>query len=187
MDIKINQQAALIGLNIQKPQVKLSITPPKENVSYSMAEVRVSSSDPKVWVDMTQVWADIGLKDIKQFSSYTVSLGRSVSMEGIARRVQEGRSLAAIDEGGTVAGVVKSRVRAEAECPFTIAFIPEHAPEITPEVENLEIEAQPGGVSLSCEQGGVENDAPWAKVDMYLLQKPYFDIKWVGSHYDAIM
>ena len=186
MDLKISQQAAQIGLNIQKPQVKLSITPPKENVSYNISEVSVTSADPKVRIDMSQTFTDMGLRKPEIFRDYTVSLGRSKSMEGIARRVQEGKSLAAIHKGSTVGGVIKSRVRAEAECPYTIGFIPEHAPEIEAEVERLEVEAPPGEVSLNCELGGVDNNALWAKVEMYLLQKPSCDVEWVGSHYDAI-
>lgn len=186
MDLKITQQAGQIGLNIQKPQVKLSITPPRENVSYNKAEVLLTAKDPKVRIDQTQVFADIGLRNPIMYRDYVFSLGESKVMEGIARRVQEGESLAAIDKGSTVGGVIKSRIREEAQCPFNIGFIPEHAPVIEAEVENLQIEAPPGGVTLGCELGGVENNAPWAKVEMYLLQKPYCDVKWVGSHYDAI-
>lgn len=166
--------------------MKLTITPPRESVSYNKAEVIITGKDPKVRIDQTQVFADIGLRNPKMYGDYTVSMGKSRAMEGIARRAQEGKSLAAIENGSTVGGVIASRVRAESECPYNIAFIPENAPEIEAEVEKLEVEAPTGGVSLSCELGGVENNAPWAKVEMYLLQKPYFDIEWVGSHYDTI-
>lgn len=186
MDLKITQRPGQIGLNIQKPQVKLSITPPRENVSYNKAEVLVTAKDPKVRIDQTQVFADIGLRKPIMYRDYVSSLAESKGLEGIARLVQEGNSLGAIEKGNTVGSVITSQDRAEAECPFTIGFIPEHAPIIEAEVENLQIEAPPGGVTLGCELGGVENNAPWAKVEMYLLQKPYFDIEWIGSHYDAI-
>ncbi|MEN6351306.1 MAG: DUF6470 family protein [Syntrophomonas sp.] len=186
MDLKISQQYGRIGLNIQKPQVKLNITLPKENVSCKISKVIISSPDPKLYLDQTQCWEDMGYRTPEAFGGYMASNGQSKVMAGIARRAQEGDTLAAIDKGNTVQSVIASRIRSESTCEYTIAYIPKHPPQVEPEVENIEVNVEAGGASASVQLGSVDYNAPWAKVDMYLLQKPSIDVKWVGSHYDTI-
>ncbi len=186
MDLSISQQYAQVGLNIDKPAAKLNIKPPKLNVSSGKPEVEVSFSWPEVHIDQSQSFADIGLRDYRRLSEYNCSKAHSTALEGIKRRVSEGDSLAAIDRKTTIQRVIAARVQAEAECPYNIAYIPEHPPEIDPQTYPIEINSPEADVSVNLDWGEVRNVSPWAGVDMYLLQKPEINVQWTGSYYDAI-
>lgn len=186
MDLSISQQFAKIGLNIDKPAAKLNIKPPKLNVSSGKPEVNIDFSWPKVHIDQSQSFADIGLRDYMRFGEYNCSKAQSTALEGIKRRASEGESLAAIESNTSIQTVIAARVQAESECSYNIAYIPEHPPEVQPETYPVEVNSPEADVSASLDWGQVENASPWAGVEMYLLQKPEIDVKWVGSHYDTI-
>lgn len=186
VELSISQQYGKIGLDIQKPQIKLNTTMPRENVSYNFPKVIITSPDPKVRIDQTQCRVDMGARNPRDYGAYIASKGQSKVMEGIARRAQEGDTLAAIDKGSSIVGVIASRRQQAMQCECNIAFIPEHPPQVEAEVGKMELNVEAGGASVSAQLGSVENNAIWAKVGMYLLQKPAIDVEWVGSHYDTI-
>lgn len=187
MDLRISQQAGLIGLNIEKPGVRLSITAPRLNVSAQVSEMRINSPQAEMEIDMSQSWADLGARKPDDYARDFTSQAQQKGMEGIARRAAEGNSQAAIEKGGNVIDLIRSRFKAAAECPYTIAYIPEHPPVITISPGEMQLETSAGGVSCSPQLGRVENNAIWAKVDVYLQQKPTIEIEWLGSYFDGVM
>lgn len=187
MDLRISQQAGLIGLNIEKPGVRLNITAPRLNVNAQVSEMRISSPRAEMKIDLSQSWADLGARKPDDYAREYASKSQQQGMEGIARRAAEGNSQAAIEKGGNVIRVITSRFKAEAECPYTIAYIPEHPPVVTISPGEMQIETSAGGVSTSPQLGRIENNAPWAKVAVYLQQKPAIEVEWVGSYFDGVM
>lgn len=187
MDLRISQQAGLIGLNIDKPGVRLSISPPRLRVNAQVSEINIHSPRAELEIDQSQCWTDLGARKPVEYGKECASQAYQQGLEGIARRVAEGESQAAIEKGGSVVNLIASRFKAEAECPYTIAFIPEHPPQVTVKAGEMEAEASEGGISTSMQPGRVENHTPWAKVGVYLQQKPAIEVKWVGSYFDGVM
>lgn len=98
--IQIETTNAILGLrttnaklDIEQPSADLSIRQPE-------AEINIKTTDSKLLIDSTEVRADLDMKSVKRRVEDFAAKGYQGAMEGIKRRVQEGRMLMEIGKNG---------------------------------------------------------------------------------------
>jgi hypothetical protein len=189
MDLRIVQKPALIGLDIARPAIKLRITAPQLDLNTgSSPELRITKNEPKVFIDNSQVWQDIGLARPVQFLWASSTQSLDSGLQAIGEIAAEGDALAAIADGGSIPAVVAHEVQIDAEVECNVALMPKEPPKISSNVQvfPVDVRLHPVALDAQLKRGEVQNLTPWASVKMYLLQQPYFDIQWVGNRYDAV-
>ena len=97
---KIDLQVTRPVQEIQQPKASLSIEQPA-------AILEMSTTRPQLSLDTTENRADIDLKSVFRRTSDNAQYGMQKVQEGTARRAQEGQQLMKIENGSTVADIVK--------------------------------------------------------------------------------
>ncbi|PKM77592.1 MAG: hypothetical protein CVU90_07010 [Firmicutes bacterium HGW-Firmicutes-15] len=172
IQLRIEQQYAMIGMDIRKPSINLHSTLPSIELQTSPAELEMESPRPRIHIDQRQCFADAGLKSPSVLSEDCVARARSQALEGIGRRVSEGNQLAKIN-GATVADVAGNSYIFEDKVDFNCTAIPKQRPEISFDLQPVAVNFRRGEVQLQLRRGTVENNFEWGKVDIYLRQKNY--------------
>lgn len=95
--IRMQSQPTLISIQtydaeqtIQQPKATQQITQPK-------AEISMSTTPPKLTIDQSQAWNDIGLKSAKVMHEEAAKKGYQKVMQGISRRTTQGETLMKIE------------------------------------------------------------------------------------------
>lgn len=186
MDLRISTQPALIGLNIEKPAIKLEIQDAEIDLQTSCAQVQLEIPKPKVNIDMTQCHQDAGYFKPEAWMREMSQQSFADGMEGIARIARRGDALADISSGANIASVVRSEAAARNSVDFNITAVPKQPPEITAETYPVQIDVKEGEYNLNVNPGNFTNQTQWANVKMYLLQEPSIKIECVGNSFDTV-
>ncbi len=186
MDLRIIQQPALVGLDIHKPAIKLNTTLPYLDIKTTPVSLQIDNPSAKLEIDWTQCRADMGLKTPPAVCRENAQLSLSQGLEAIGTIAAEVDTLGNIEAPTSVGQLVASRLQAESEVDYNVALMPEHPPQVNVETNGVEVTLEPQEVNCNLQRGILENKTAWAKVDMYLLQKPSINVEWIGSYYDAI-
>ena len=186
MDLLITQQPALVGLDIHKPAIKLNTTQPYLDIKTTPVSLQVDNPPPKMEIDWRQCRADMGSQVPVDFCNTYAHLALSQGLEAIGNIAAEGDILGQIENAGSLEDVIVSRMESESQVDYNVACVPEHPPEVQIDTENVAVELKPREINCNLQRGILENNTEWAKVDMYLLQKPSINVEWIGSYYDAI-
>jgi hypothetical protein len=186
MDLRITQQPALVGLNIHKPAIKLNTTLPYLDVRISPVSLQIDNPPAKLEIDWTQCRADMGLKTPPAVCRDNAQLSLSQGLEAIGTIAADGDALGRIEAPTSVEQLIAFHLQAESEVDYNVALMPEHPPEVNVETNGVEVTLRPREVNCNLQRGIFENNTAWARVDIYLLQKPSINVEWVGSYYDAI-
>ncbi|THE12344.1 hypothetical protein E1I69_11625 [Bacillus timonensis] len=124
--IRLQSEYAKIGIRtkkavqqIQQPKADLSIEQPK-------AELTIRTTLGKLTIDQSKARADMDLKNISQRIAEAAVKGYQDSLEGIARRAQEGNELMKIENGGNPIAQIAKRNNEGPELQFNIGWIPSH-------------------------------------------------------------
>ena len=180
LQLQINQQYAQIGLNIQKPMLDLRTTKPQIELDIKEPRVQIHSPRPEIYIDQSQCFADAGKRSPLEFSWYYSDIARSDAAAGIDRIVSEGDMLAAIENGTTIADVAAMAV--EENVDFNVTAIPKQPPKIDWNIQPVQIELERGSVDLKLHRGHIENNFQPGKINVYLAQKNFIEINWVGEN-----
>ena len=179
MQLQIRSQLALIGLEINKPFLHLRTTMPKVELQIKKPEIKIHSPRPVLHIDQTQCFADAGKRTPSDFAAYYAEMAWSDSMEGIARRAQEGDMLAQIHKGYTIEKLAAQNLGEIAD--FNVTAIPKQPPRVWFDTYPVQFEFDPGYVETRLQMGTVEGNLQWGKVNIYLRQKNYLEINWVEN------
>ncbi|PIC79856.1 hypothetical protein CSV75_07705 [Sporosarcina sp. P18a] len=97
---KIDLQVTKPVQEIQQPKATLSIEQPA-------AILEMSTTRPQLSLDTTENRADLDLKSVFRRTAENAQYGMQKVQEGAARRAQEGQQLMKIENGSTIADIVK--------------------------------------------------------------------------------
>ncbi|ARK22455.1 DUF6470 family protein [Sporosarcina ureae] len=97
---KIDLQVTKPVQEIQQPKATLSIEQPA-------AILEMSTTRPQLSLDTTENRADLDLKSVFRRTSENAQYGMQKAQEGSARRAQEGQQLMKIENGASIADIVK--------------------------------------------------------------------------------
>ena len=142
-DIKMNRQVTDASVKIQQPQAEITMEQPA-------AILEINTTPAKLEADMSQFWRDVGLKKTGELISEFAQQGTQTALQGMSRRVNEGRQMMLSAGKGQGANTIKSiameRFGPKRPGPYNIGFIPSYqAIKIhnTPGTTDINIEAQP--------------------------------------------
>lgn len=177
MELRINRQPALIGLNIAKARLEFQTTPGQVDLETTPGQLDIKSSAPRLHIDQSQCFADKDSKSPAQFAAGQVAEAKSDYMAGLNRRVAEGDQLAQII-GPSIIDIIKSQFNQQKA--FNLQCVSVKPPEISCEVYPVEINYQAAVIQNNYRPAYVEYNSQPGKVETYLIQKPFLEISWVG-------
>lgn len=176
LQIRIDQQYAKLGLNIQKPSINLQTTLPAIELSIEEPRLEINSPRPKLYIDQSQCFADMDKRSPAEFSRYYADLAQQKGIEAIGTISGEGDYLANWQEGNTVEELAVSAMDTQVD--FNITAIPKQPPKIDWEIHPVDINLIRGTVDLQLRRGQVQNNFEWGRVNAYIAQKNYLNISW---------
>lgn len=185
MELRIDQQYARIGLNIQKPQLNLKTQQPQINMNSSRPEVKIESPKPQITIDQRDCFKSYFKMNINDLTAYFADKGYQDCIEGIQRRVNEGHELASIEKGGSIAGIAVNKMDRTLE--FAIKSLPENPPRIEAVIQPVQIDFIPADINIQFQRGSVENRFQWGKVNVYLEQQNYIKINWIDNKVEKVV
>lgn len=122
--VRLQSQQAKISIhttdatvNIQQPKAEQTIRQPK-------AEITMHTTPSKLTIDQTQAWNDMDLKSVFKRTEDFAQLGKKSNLEGIARRVQEGKEMMQIEKGGDPIVAQAKRIDERKLKDFALGWIP---------------------------------------------------------------
>ncbi len=156
----------------QNPNYKLNRDPSQMNIDSKNIEVRL---------DTTDLRASLNQRSPTEFAKYYGDKGRQAIYEGIGERVQFGNQIQHIEDGVTIAQVVKQKLL---EQPTTYTtFLPSVGPEIGWEPQTLDLNYDPGAVNFDWHIMRNQMDYIPGKYQMNITQYPQVQIEYLGEPY----
>ncbi|WP_449537806.1 DUF6470 family protein [Ferdinandcohnia sp. Marseille-Q9671] len=188
--IRLESQYAKIGIQttkpiqeIQQPQAELTIEQPK-------AEMAIETTPGKLTIDQTEAWADMDLKHVSRRIAEAADKGYQDSLEGIARRAQEGSELMRIENGGSPITQIAKRNSEGPEPQFNIGWIPSHFSVKTNYVPaKVDIQVKTNKPVINSSVNKPIHDYTPGKVDVGLEQRQslkidFTNLKYIGVNYE---
>ncbi|MER1984457.1 MAG: DUF6470 family protein [Solibacillus sp.] len=155
-DVKMDWQIHDPVQKIKQPEATLNIDQPA-------AIIEINTTNPELDVDMTQFWRDVHSKPTGEFIKDAADKGRQAVLQGISKRVSEGRQLLqGAGKGGgsdTIKNIAKQNFAAKRVGPYNIDFIPSF--------QAIKASITPGTIDIN-----IEKQAP--KIDVQ-VNKPIHD------------
>lgn len=143
--LQIQTTRGILGLQIINPVQEIEQPRATLTQQQPAAILEITTTNPKLFVDTTEVRADLDLKSaIKRTEEYA-QLGIQGVMEGIARRAQEGQQLAQIDSGSNIIKQISMQNTLPPPAPLGIKFVPDRRKikmSIEPGTLNMQISPQ---------------------------------------------
>ena len=176
MPIQITSQSAQITWDTQKARLEQSGNGARAlNISTEKPLLEMRTELPKIQIDQTASFADVGLKNIQAFMDEAVSYGRQMVSAGVARIVDQGNAFVNIHTGADPIpdqAIYNAYEMFEKE--FNYGAIPQSRPSIS---------LNEGSVNTTFNPGRVNNNSAPRKVDM---QYTPWQINYYMKQYNSI-
>ncbi|MGS0763304.1 DUF6470 family protein [Syntrophomonas curvata] len=181
--LQIHQQYARIGLNIKDPAIRLHTSHPRLEMKTRPGQLTMESPRPDLHIDQSKCFADAGLRSPEILRDYIASQALSDFMEGVGEVVSEGDALAQIT-GTSIADIAATCL--DTNYVFDAKAIPQQRPDIRFDIYPVKIDYQPADADVRLRQGRVESNLERGKVEVYLRQKNYVEIRYAGENYNTV-
>lgn len=174
--IQISQQPALIGIDadlgtqdIRQPRAtyEMQVDRPKQDIRQPRGELEI---------DQSRAWDALGQGPILTALSRIYSQCHEIAMQGIARRVEDGNRMAAIQNGGNaIAEIAKDLSISRPQFDYYGEAGYDNV-DITYTAHKAEINVTDGKVNVNAQVNKPEIDYNRGKLDIYMRQYPKVDI-----------
>ncbi|HHW60454.1 MAG TPA: hypothetical protein GX404_00945 [Syntrophomonadaceae bacterium] len=176
LQIRIDQQFAALGLNIQKPFLQLKTTLPAVELDIQQPRLEIHSPRPRVFIDQRQCFADMDKRTPEEFGRYYADLAQQKGLEAIGTIAAEGDYLASWEEGNTVENLAAAAM--DTPLDFNVKAVPQQPPKIDWELHPIEFHFNRGNVDLQLHRGAIDSQFQWGRVNPYIEQQNYLKISW---------
>nr|WP_318539348.1 DUF6470 family protein [Terribacillus saccharophilus] len=122
--VRLQSQQAKISLNTTDAIVNIEQPKAEQTIRQAQAEITMHTTPSKLTIDQTQAWNDMDLKSVFKRTEDLVELGKRSYLEGITRRVQEGKEMMQIENGGNPIASQAKRVDDRKLKEFAIGWVP---------------------------------------------------------------
>jgi hypothetical protein len=122
--VRLQSQQAKISLNTTDATVQIQQPEAEQSIRQPQAEITMHTTPSKLTIDQTQAWNDMDLKSVFKRTEDFAQLGKKSYLEGIARRVQEGKEMMEIEKGGNPIVSQAKRIAERKLKDFAIGWIP---------------------------------------------------------------
>ena len=177
-DIQMERSITDAKVNISQPQADLKIEQPA-------ATLEIHTTDPQLHIDMDQLWRDLGMKPTGELINEYAEKGRQGALEGISRRVREGRQFlqnAGKDQGrATMQNIAKQNHGPKRAGPYNIKFIPSYnAVKIDATLGEVNIDVQRNDPKIDVKVNKPKIDYTPGSVNGKMVVRPDVDIDVIG-------
>lgn len=122
--VRLQSQQAQISINTTDAAVNIQQPKAEQSIRQPQAEITMHTTPSKLTIDQTQAWNDMDLKSVFKRTEDFAQLGKKSNLDGIARRVQEGKELMQIEKGGDPIVAQAKRIDERKLKDFAIGWIP---------------------------------------------------------------
>lgn len=179
MGLQIDSQAALLGLDIKNPAVKLTPLSSKIRREPGKAEVKIQSQIGQVVVDNDPTRQAMGVFDFRELAKKAANSGQATVLAGIRRRVTEGNMMADIHKHGPVISKLAEMSTQSEQLQVEVKATPPAKVTYKPGFLDIEADIIPDKYDISFYN--CELNLQSANVEVYLRQKNYLEITWTGD------
>ncbi|MDQ0116554.1 DUF6470 family protein [Paenibacillus harenae] len=170
--LSIRQTFAAIGIESRAAQQSIQSYSGDQQIKQPQAEMNFSSTPAQLEIDSSQAWSALAKGPHMEWNQQLYSQMKSVFLQNLAQRVQEGHQMANItNKRNAFADIAKNKVFDQS----LVNYIPE-----TPDYDNVHISYSPGDVDTAITPSLVEIEytpikpeiqVDRGKLDIYLRQK----------------
>lgn len=174
--IQIRQQRAQIGIDADLGQLDIKQPKATLEITTEPSKLEIHSEKGVLYIDSSKAWDALGLGSSLETMSRIYSKARDVALQGIAKIVENGNRLAAIQNGGNAIAEIAKEKGDEF---FEFEFLGDAS------MNNVELHYEPGKLDIQFKEGKVNvNTHPnppeinyiRGKLDIYMIQYPKVDI-----------
>ncbi|WP_175073641.1 DUF6470 family protein [Terribacillus sp. AE2B 122] len=122
--VQLQSQLAQISINTTGAKVNIQQPEAEQTIRQPQAEITMHTTPSKLTIDQTQAWNDMDLKSVFKRTEDFAELGKKSNLEGIARRVQEGKEMMEIENGGDPIVAQAKRIDERKLKDFALGWIP---------------------------------------------------------------
>lgn len=164
--IQISTTDIKMDYTITKPFQRIQQRPADLNISQPAATLQINTTNAKLDINMDQMWRDLGMKPTGELISEYAQKGRQEMLQGISKRVSEGRQLMTSAGKGQgrapIQNIAKQNHGPERAGPYNIKFIPS--------IGSVKVNITPGTTDVN-----IQRNAP--KIDVQ-VNKPQMDFTY---------
>ncbi|MFP7479050.1 DUF6470 family protein [Terribacillus saccharophilus] len=122
--IRLQSQQAKISIHTTDATVDIGQPEAEQTIRQPQAEITMHTTPSKLTIDQTQAWNDMDLKSVFKRTEDFAELGKKSYLDGIARRVQEGKEMMQIEKGGDPIVAQAKRIDERKLKDFGLGWIP---------------------------------------------------------------
>lgn len=179
MSISINSQNAILGWTAKDAQVDLDIGPQNtSNLSISQPKIEIDITNSEISIDNTECLAEQGQKSVERLIKEFSADGKKAVLQGISKRVANGKKAREYIKGNTIGNIAKSNVRSYNHKSFGYGVIPKSKPVINFSDYAVDINVIEGQVVDNGNIAKVNVNYTPYEFDAYLTQKNYINIEY---------
>lgn len=181
--LQINKTDAQMGIKTTNAKLFISQKPAELEIETKASKLIIHTEQVKVLIDQSECWKERGLKDTFTLIVEAAEEGRQAVLEGIARVADEGSRMAAIkNKGNAFAEIALNNSFDKVD--FNVTFIPKSRPKIDAVGGTVDIQVDEGYVRINARTNKAEIDVEPGNVDIYMIQHPKIEIRFVGNNVD---
>jgi len=182
--IEIHRTDALIGIRTTHAEQSIQQPMADMQVRQKHPRVEIHSEQVRVILDQQECFNESGLMDTTALLDDMKQRSEEAVLEGIGRRVDEGNSMAAIENGGNaIAEIAFSNSFDNKE--FNVVAMPRSRPKIDFVGGTVDIRVDEGTVDIGLKVNPPIIDVKLGDVDIFLRQQPSLSFRFVDSRIDT--
>ncbi len=182
MQLEIDFQRGILGLEIEAPRFQLSQGPASFQIRQSRAQLEIDSDLGSFRVESKDHYEDIGLYKPPALGEKAFHDSRQESLEAIASIARDGDYLASIEDGNTISSLYWMK-SFEGDVEVNLGYKRGAEVEFLP--GQLEMDYSRGELDLNTSPYQGEGSFEWGRVRAYLMQKPELEISLPGRNFDG--
>lgn len=188
MSIQITTQRAILDWKTQNAKVGISGNGTSNilKISTTKPEVNLKTEKPQIQIDQSQCFAEAGLMSISDLIADNAAYGQQKVGEGIARIVDQGNELAAIETGyDPIPDQAYSNAYDMFDHEFVYTTIPQSRPKIDFIRGSVDVQVQEGKVNNETQLKKLDVNYTPGKVEYFMKQYQSINIAFTGNNLDV--
>lgn len=182
IDLQVQQQFGMIGLDITSYKYDLSIQHPNLSVQQKSAEITLEQPAATLNIDLTPARESLGYCGIATQQKIFNEDAMRTSMNGILRRAREGDELKDISKKINVATIVTEKFKPHQK---DLELVNIEPLQIKVTQNQVAWDAKIGGVSTQFQQGKINGEFEYGSVKSKIEINPYIQFHAIGTVFES--
>lgn len=178
--IKITSVPIQYTYNVEPARLEMKQAQnPAHRMKHNPAQLNIDAENIQVRLDTTDLRASLNLRTNEGFSLYHGNKGKQTAQQFIEEVVQSGNQMARIDDGVSIAQIVRQKML-EQPVSYT-TFLPSVGPDISWRPQELSLDYNPGSLEFDWQVMRNTMDYIPGKFEMNITQYPKVQIEYLGE------